>query len=293
MLRLQSNGNYNCMASQCYLHVGSELHAEVSKGSWFPVCITWSTASRSLKYYAKGQLLGNMTTDDSALPRGHKIVLGNHAGVLSNNYAFAGEMLGHNVYSKELTAEEVKRLSDAGMCSTEDDENEDVRLLKWEDLLKKPRTGTVTEFDAAELCNPSEIESRLKETEQKLKEKEEQLSNTQQELNKTAGQLKYTQQVLNGNAELLNITQQTLNWKAEQLNNAQQELDEVSRNLNRTTGELLTVRDQLDHCNETNFFSGKGLNQKAFNEAYEQLHSRLGRLADNIIVLIYTKYNGA
>ena len=291
-VRFQSNGNSNCMANQCSLQVRSELQAAVSKGNWFHACLTWSTASRSMKYYANGNLLGTRQTDSRTLTTGYKVVLGNHVSVLNSDYAFAGEMLGLNVYSKELSAEEVRRLSDAGMCSREDDENEDVRVLRWEDLLKKSRTGTVTEFSVVDRCTPPEILARLNETEHELNKTAKQLSDTKQALDDKTEQLNTTQQALEKKAEQLNNTKQELEEKKEQLDTTQQELEEFSSNLTRTTEELHTAKYHLEHCNKTSgnwdwdlFVLEAYVNKTISSEVSEQLRSSWDRLAGNIIVL--------
>ena len=277
IVRFQSNGYYNCMNSQCYLQVGLELHSAVSKGTWFHTCLTWSTASRSMNYYANGKLLGSKQTDNSTLTSGWKAVLGNHGSVLSSygRYAFAGEMLSLNVYSKELSVDEVKTLSDAGMCSIKDDENEDVRVIKWEDLLKKSRTGNVTEFDAAGQCSSSDSEvlTRLRQAEDNLKEKEKLLFNKTQELSKKE--------------EQLNSKQQELEEKMIQLSDTQRELEEVSKNLSMRNEELNIAWNQLDHCNKTSGWDiivlEAFVNNTISSEVHEQLCSNWKRLAGNII----------
>ena len=142
-VRFQSDGDDNCMANQCG-SVKSELTAQVTKGDWFHACCTWSTSSRSWRYYANGKLLGTHSTSSGTISPGNRVVVGNHVyhkDPLSDHVEFTGEMRNLNIYSKELTSEEIRRQAEAGMCSLNQDENEDVRVLKWEDLIKLPKTG--------------------------------------------------------------------------------------------------------------------------------------------------------
>ena len=52
-----------------------------------------------------------------------------------------------NVFSKELTATEVKMMSDAGLGSDIEETYGLVRRIRWEDILLLPRTGNVAEID--------------------------------------------------------------------------------------------------------------------------------------------------
>ena len=268
--RFASNGYYNCVAEQCSLSVQSKL--TVTKGSWYHACLTWSTTSRSLRYYADGTLLGTMATDTTTLTTGHKVVLGNHANVLNTGYAFGGEMIQLNAYAKELTGEEIRRMADAGMCSLTEDENEDVRVLKWEEILKKSRTGTVTDiYPSGSECVKTLI-TRLTATERKVNEAEEQLLATQQTL----------EQTLEENEEI----EQTLNQTQTNLNTAELEIQDISSNLTRTSDKLQTALKQLEQCNRTTetwdwdlFFQDSYVNTTISPEVAEQLRIRWDDIA--------------
>ena len=52
-----------------------------------------------------------------------------------------------NVFSKELTATEVKMMSDAGLGSDIEETYGLVRRIRWEDILLQPRTGNVAEIE--------------------------------------------------------------------------------------------------------------------------------------------------
>ena len=275
--RFDSNGGYNCVANQCHLDVRSKL--TVAKGSWYHACLTWGTTSRSLRYYADGTLLGTMATDTTTLTTGHKVVLGNHANVLNDRYAFGGEMNQLNAYAKELTAQEIRRMADAGMCSLTEDENEDVRVLKWEEILKKSRTGTVTDlYPSGSECVKTLI-TRLTAAERKVNEAEEQLLATQQTLEATQQTL---EQTLEENEEI----EQTLNQTQTKLNTAELEIQDISSNLTRTSDKLQMALEQLEQCNRTTeiwdwdlFFQDSYVNTTISPEVAKQLRIRWDDIA--------------
>ena len=274
IVRFESSGYYNC-ATKCRLDVRSKL--TVSKGTWFHVCFTFSSSSSSMRYYADGVLLGTLQTSGSAIPTGHSITLGNNDKYLTSGHAFCGEMLQLNVYAKELSGEEIKRMADAGMCSLREDENEDVRVLKWEDILKKSRTGTLTEFIPGQ-CS-SQIFSRLEEAERKVNELRTQLSAAQQSLEES-------EQTLEETVEEKEVIEQTLNQTQTKLNSTELQLKDVSKTLNRTADELRTALKQLDQCNQTSqswdwdlFTLDTYVNTTISSEVAEQLRSSWDNIA--------------
>ena len=256
--RLAATGGYNCMANQCHLDVRSRLAAQVTKGDWFHACISWSTSSRSLRFYANGKLLGTMTTDSRTLSTGYKVVIGNHIHYDRSTHAFTGEMRNLNVYSKELTSEEISRQVEAGMCFLNQYENEDVRVLKWEDLIKLPKTGSVTEvpYPISQSCL-EEIATQLEETRRTLDDTRAQLNSTLEEKDRISETLQETQ----GN-----------------LNSTQLKLEKVSSNLTTTLAELQVALDQIKNCNKTRwdwelFSQSEYFNKTISEEVAEQLSS--------------------
>ncbi|XP_063688886.1 uncharacterized protein LOC134821985 [Bolinopsis microptera] len=223
-----------------------------------------------MRYYADGALLGTLQTPGSAIPSGHSFTLGNHATYLHSSYAFGGEMFQLNIYAKELSGEEIKRMADAGMCSTKEDENEDVRVLKWEDIVKKTRTGTVTEFIPDQCVE--EVERRmdlLAECQQSLEESEQTLKET---------------------VKKKEIIEQTLNQTQTKLNSTELQLENVSTNLNRIADNLQTTLKQLKKCNQTSqswdwdlFSLDIYVNTTISSEVAEQLRSSWDNIAEMMI----------
>ena len=284
-VRFQSNGAYNCASNNCYLQVASKL--TVPKGQWFHACLTHSSASNSMRYYADGTLLGTtQTSAGSVISTGGIFVLGSHSSGNhhTSNYAFGGEMLQLNVYAKELSGEEIKRMADAGMCSLRKDENEDVRALKWEDILKKSRTGTVTEF----IPDPclSQILSRLEEAKRNVTEARTQLSASQRSLAECQQSLEESEQTLEETVEEKEVIEQTLNQTQTKLNSTELQLEDVSKTLNRTADELQTALEQLEQCNQTSqswdwdlFSLDTYVNTTISSEVAEQLRSSWDNIA--------------
>ncbi|XP_063688819.1 uncharacterized protein LOC134821919 [Bolinopsis microptera] len=288
-VRFQSNGDHNCASNYCYLQVGSKL--TVPKGQWFHGCLTYSTASRSIRYYADGALLGTaQTSAGNVISTGGIFVLGSHSGNHHTSaYAFGGEMLQLNVYAKELSGEEIKRMADAGICSTIENENEDVRVLKWEDMLKKSRTGTVTEFSIIDQCL-SQILSRLEEAERKVNETETQLSATKHLLAECQQSLEESEQTLEETVKEKEVIEQTLNQTQTKLNSTELQLENVSTNLNRTADDLQTALKQLEQCNQTSqswdwdlFSQDTYVNTTISLEVAERLRSSWDNIAEMMI----------
>ena len=122
----------------------------VASGEWYHHCSTWSHSSNTLRAYHNGNLLKEGT--GNPVPVGGNLVIGNDCLGGGNNgneayYPFGGEMTKLNVFSKELTATEVKMMSDAGLGSDIEETYGLVRRIRWEDILLLPRTGNVAEID--------------------------------------------------------------------------------------------------------------------------------------------------
>ena len=121
-------------------------------GTWSHVCLTWSLSTRTVRAYFDGTELGSRTTyTDRRLGLDGYFVLGNefdeYGGGFQDQNAFGGELYKVNVFDKELSAGEVKEMSDSGMCSDVEEKNEGRIRLKWNEMLQKSRSGTVLEVD--------------------------------------------------------------------------------------------------------------------------------------------------
>ena len=122
----------------------------VASGEWYHLCSTWSHSTNTLRAYHNGHLIREGS--GNPVPVGGNLVIGNdcHDGGNNGNsagYPFGGEMTKLNVFSKELTATEVKIMSDAGLGSNIEETYGLVRRIRWEDILLQTRTGNVAEID--------------------------------------------------------------------------------------------------------------------------------------------------
>ena len=98
--------------------------------------------------YVNGTFASYKITDSGRkLQTGGKLVLGDHVDPIhysgSTGNKFGGEMFGFNMFSKELTGEEIAELSTDGLCTDIPERLERYRLIKWEDILSLPRRGNV------------------------------------------------------------------------------------------------------------------------------------------------------
>ena len=125
----------------------SEEQFQTPMGVWVQWCGTWSLASRTFRMYINGTLASYKITDSGRkLQTGGKLVLGDYwdpAERGQSGHKFGGEMFGFNMFSKELTGEEIAELSTDGLCTDIPERLERYRLIRWEDILKLPRRGNV------------------------------------------------------------------------------------------------------------------------------------------------------
>ena len=200
----------------------------VPKGTWHHVCATWSLSSRTHRHYVNGVLLGSQTT-----PSGRTFYTGGYVVVgkwvdTSGNHDFGGEMAYLNVYRKELSSSEVASMANAGMCSNiaAEDQNEAYKVIKWEDILKQTRTGSIADHNMlarcfkvveeemegkirAVLAEKEELSTRLNSTILELEEVKEEKKKTEERLNATHAELEETAVELE---ELLASLNRTWDW---------------------------------------------------------------------------------
>ena len=284
-----ADGGHICLFGHC-MHLKSKF--TVSKNTWFHTCVTWGASSRSHKYYVNGEMLGSReTASGRLLQTGQTLTLGNWGGG-AGNHEFGGEMVNLNFYAKELTASEVKEMADAGMCiNMVVDQHEEVRLLKWEEILEQPRSGTITEIDMKGTCaSVNTLYSQLMEAKTNLNETAEELKETKQELSEK----KETE--LSLNLKLDNVSSQ-LNTTIVQLNETTEKLMDVSTRLNETEKELDRTVNELEKYNNTKnkwnwniFLSEQFINQTVSPEQSEQIRTSWDDIAREIYINIYCYY---
>ena len=123
----------------------------VQTGKWFHLCTTWSlTNSGTLRVYHDGKMLREGSGKAVSIAIGGHLVVGNDCVSGGNrgnaaNYPFGGELTKLNVFSKELTGDEVKAMSDGGIGSCVESTHGEDRRIRWEDILKEKRYGNINQ----------------------------------------------------------------------------------------------------------------------------------------------------
>ena len=235
-MTILANGNHIGIFGY-YMHKQSSI--TVPKGTWHHVCVTWSYNSRTHRYYVNGVLLGSQTT-----PSGRTFYTGGYVTVgkwatSSSNHDFAGEMAYLNVYRKELSSSEVASMANAVMFSNiaAVDRNEAYKVIKWEDILKQPRTGTITEH----FLNPAieEMVGRIEEAERKQ-------NSTAEELRVALAEKEELSTRLNSTILELEEVKEEKDRNEERLNSTILELDEVKEEKTKTEERLNATHTELE-----------------------------------------------
>ena len=90
---------------------------------------------------------------------------------------FGGELFDTNIYTVQLTADQVKEMFDQGRCGNYSQTFGEDTFLSWSEILDEDRTGSVTEVTLEECdtehVHPEETEEEEEEEEGEEEEKEE------------------------------------------------------------------------------------------------------------------------
>ena len=139
-------------------------------GEWHSMCFTWSFTTRTKNVYNDGQQIG---TDEI---RGRRklnvpgtLLLGqvlqyNRVGSIRSWAYFGGELFDTNIFSTQLSAGQVREMFTQGRCGNYSQTFAEDIFLSWRDILRKERTGNVTEVQLEECdtdhTHPEEEEER-------------------------------------------------------------------------------------------------------------------------------------
>ena len=277
--------------------------------TWYLYCSSWSLASRTFRVYVNGQQVGTQTTPSGRrLQTGGTLTLGNYSPGY-NGHHFGGMIFNFNMYSKELTATEVAALSSAGFCGEIPVQLEEYRVIKWEDILKLSRTGTVVDEDTKcaafvelpitrkklelAVTEKSSLELSLNKTKTDLLEVEERFNSTQEELDGVQERFNSTQEELVGVQERFNSTHEELVGVRRELGATQGELNETRSDLQETKLELRNLTDSKCALNKGNltkwdiFYSPEYYNKTFTLTLYQQLTSTWDSISSKM-QLIFT-----
>ena len=231
-LRIQDDGGHNCIFGS-----GISLRNKFAgtKGSWYHYCSTWSSKSREYREYLDGDLIASRSTAPGRqLQTGLQFTLGNYGGGGAQSLAFQGIMFNVNLYAKEFSEAEVKRMS-GDMCDLRGEGS--VYRLSWQNILEQPRNGTISEVDSGCLTDGA-VKGRLEEARSGVEQSQKDLKQAKSQLSDIVSQqMVGTGQILDsaGNGDrdttaLLELT--TL------LNKKNEELTRIAALLQRTVVEI-------------------------------------------------------
>ena len=169
-LLMTDNGGFNRLFNgrQFDGNLGSSFSAPV--GTWFHYCVTWSSASNMQRIYYNGAQVGiaDMPAGSTLTPGG-VATMGNRRDI-HPYYPFGGKISKFNIFSREMSAADVKAMSDAGVCSNIEKERfGDVRALTWEYILDQPKTGNVVAQDV-DTCADEEMKEEIERLQKELDE---------------------------------------------------------------------------------------------------------------------------
>ena len=260
-IMITSNGVYTYVAGDGGLSSTSKFTTPT--GKWFSLCLTWSLSSRTSKLYLDGELRGTSTTAAGrSLNMGGQLWFGKVSPISSSNsnYRFGGQLYQFNIFADVLSAADIRKIADGGLCFDLDELSE-TRVLQWEDILKKSRSGSVTDTDTG--CGPEaelkmlkkqfeSLTGQLNRTEGKLETETGRFNASQAELETVKSQLGAETAEHNKTLEELDTVRSQLRAETAGHNNTLEELDTVKSQLgaetaehNKTLEELDTVRSQL------------------------------------------------
>ena len=176
------------------LHLGTSYN--VSNGKWFHVCLTWSTRTQRSNVYVNGGVIRSQNTHGGELSSGGTVCLGNTASSLKESrYAFRGDLFKLNIFNRVLSHSEIRRMA-FDMCSSEEESFNSSRILRWEDVISKERTGSVHEISTG--CNVAQAEQVIR-TRQKLRFVEEKLRKAEKVLLETQYNLTFYRELAAAN----------------------------------------------------------------------------------------------
>ena len=246
----------------------------VSKGTWFLACTTWSRSSLQHQYYVNRNVIGSRQSRDRSLKTGGKLRLGYW---FESSTSFGGQMMYLNFYSKELSANEIARMVQKGMCAhiVEVDEHEASRVIKWEDLVQLERSGAATNMYVAECVDLLNKQSERRQQNATLAELEKELEEVNTRLNSTVRELEESQSEKEEIEEKLSTkVNSTLAELEVTQTKYEQELEEVNTRLNSTLRELEEMSTNQNRTWDWNIFlTGEFLNRTFTTEDAQLLRS--------------------
>ena len=230
----------------------------VTPGTWFHNCVGWDATSQTRTVYINGALVDSKATPAGrTLKLGGSLLLGNEQQTgpgtgMDDTNTFNGEIFKLNMFGKKLSDAEIKEMA-RDMCSEVEETQGEVRVIKWEDVLLKTRTGNVTEIKSECISPLEKMQEKLQQTEEKLNDTLADLENKEQQLNETIRELDQTKEEketfradLENKTQQLNATETQKQMKIDQLDTVTEELETTTKELDTVTEELNTTTKELE-----------------------------------------------
>ncbi|KAL5267668.1 hypothetical protein ACHWQZ_G004645 [Mnemiopsis leidyi] len=251
---ISATGKYNRVVTDSVLD-SSERYFTTPANQWFHYCLSWERSTNTVQLFLDGQLVRSGQTRSSNWRdlRDNGELWFNRLGHDYSDpyYTFGGELFQFNIFSEVLSAASIKKIADGGLCYNLS-EFSDSRILKWEDIITKTRSGSVAEINVADTddakCLKAQVEllaGKLTQTQIDLDTMSNRLNRTELELETSNSRLNRTEEDLKSANSRLNRTEEDLKSANSRLNRTQEKLETANRNLNRTEEKLATCSATL------------------------------------------------
>ena len=254
----------------------------VSPGTWFLNCLSWSSAAQTRNVYINGRVVDAASTPAGrTLGQGGYLLFGNEQDGLGIGMdiseIFGGEMYKLNVFSRMLTTSEIEEMS-RNMCANVEEKYGSTRYIKWEDVIQLSRNGNIYEKDSGCGSEGKTVYSLI-------------LEQTELKLSETLAQLKSNENLLNSTTVKLERSESTLNRTQNELATTKSKLDKKSENLNKTLAELTNT---LVTLNETIMQKEQGKTELANTQlelanTKETLNETLAEMEEGKLALAKTQ----
>ena len=142
-----SDGRYNRIVGDHVLDNQNRKFVSKPAGRWFSYCLTWSASSRDLQLYIDGEMVAAARTSPGRKLRSSGVVRFNRLDNSdSSAFVFGGQLFQFNIYSGVLSSDAIRKMAEGGLCfDLELEKFSRNRILHWEEIVLKPKNGTVIE----------------------------------------------------------------------------------------------------------------------------------------------------
>ncbi|KAL5254764.1 hypothetical protein ACHWQZ_G014263 [Mnemiopsis leidyi] len=264
---VSDNGRYNFVFDKTW-DLRSSFR-NITSGTWYHYCLSWNSTTGTQNVYLNGNLIRSRSLEPGlSLQTDGYLVLGNdqssYGGGMERHDVFGGELYKLNFFSVELRSLEVQEMS-RSMCSEVENTLDELRSIRWEEILSVPRTGQVSEISTGCSCVKIEemgrvVEGKLNSTLDLLERSEERSRSCQREvagkeerMNKTLEELGEVQRrgqvcetELAGRVDEINAVRAETERLEEAIKIYQADSDKKSEQLNKTRADSANKSQQLN-----------------------------------------------